>query len=266
MDITVYVEGVDVARKAFALVETIGDLPAGYELRVVDLTNGSPPGLPAEVLRVMLLRREQALPLLLVDGEAALSGRLPSAFEVLSLLPDDGTRRTLVAQADSAVEFATPSRMHISLNVTSLDVALPFYRVLFGAGPSKLKPYYAKFELEDPPINFTINERPFQRAPKEGPVGHFGIQVKSSETVQAAKLRYEAAGFNVEEETQTACCYAVQTKIWVADPDLNKWEVYVVTQDDAEAGCGPTCICLPCYMDMRASYANGTPAAAEVVQ
>ena len=29
------------------------------------------------------------------------------------------------------------------------------------------------------------------------------------------------------------CCYAVQDKVWAADPDGNKWEVYVVLDDDA---------------------------------
>ncbi|MBV9597015.1 MAG: VOC family protein [Chloroflexi bacterium] len=262
MDIAIYVDGPSAMGKTRNLIQAIGSLPGDHSIQIVDIAQPPPDGVPAEVLRVLLLRKEEALPLMLVDGEAALSGRLPSAYEVLSVLPDDGTRPALVDCADSAVEFATPSRLHISLNVRSLDVSLPFYKVLFGAEPSKLKPFYAKFELEDPPINFAVNERPFEAPIKEGAVGHFGIQVKSSETVRAARARYEAAGFHVEEETQTACCYAVQTKIWVADPDLNKWEVYVVTEDDSEAGCGPTCICLPCYMQMRPSYATRAAAGA----
>jgi hypothetical protein len=28
------------------------------------------------------------------------------------------------------------------------------------------------------------------------------------------------------------CCYALQDKSWVADPDGNEWEVFVVHQDN----------------------------------
>jgi hypothetical protein len=28
------------------------------------------------------------------------------------------------------------------------------------------------------------------------------------------------------------CCYAVQNKVWATDPDGNKWEVYVVLDND----------------------------------
>ena len=44
-------------------------------------------------------------------------------------------------------------------------------------------------------------------------------------------------------EEATACCYAVQDKVWAVDPDGHKWEVFVVLEADAkdelfaEAGC-----------------------------
>jgi hypothetical protein len=31
---------------------------------------------------------------------------------------------------------------------------------------------------------------------------------------------------------QTSCCYAVQDKTWVSDPDENEWEVFVVLEDN----------------------------------
>jgi hypothetical protein len=31
--------------------------------------------------------------------------------------------------------------------------------------------------------------------------------------------------------------------VWVGDPDGNRWEVYVVTEADADEGCGADCVC-----------------------
>lgn len=38
----------------------------------------------------------------------------------------------------------------------------------------------------------------------------------------------------------TNCCYAIQDKIWVSDPDGNEWEVFVVNEDNLEesTNCG----------------------------
>lgn len=241
MDIAIYVDKSAHLEKAKELVTTIGRLPDGTAVRVIDVPAAGN-SLPAEVFRVMMKRRDGAFPLLLVDGEPALSGRLPTSHEIVSLLPEDPTRPALVTSADSAVQFGSVSRAHVSLNVKSIDVSLPFYKVLFGTEPTKIKPYYAKFEIEDPPMNFTLNERPFEEL-KEGPVGHFGIQAKDSERILEAKNRYLAAGFAVEEESQTACCYAVQTKIWLGDPDGNRWEVFITTDDQSNVFCPIDCLC-----------------------
>ena len=243
MDIAIYVADASAATKVSNLVQAVGALPEGYSIRSVNLDELPPDGIPAEVIKVMLRRQGESLPLMLVDGEPALSGRLPTAYEILSLLPDDGTRPAVITSAESTAQFEGNRRMHVSLNVRSLDVSLPFYKVLFGAGPVKLKPFYAKFELAEPLINFTLNERPFERPTEEGAVNHFGIQVSSSDAILEYKARYEAAGFHVEEELQTACCYAVQTKIWVGDPDGNRWEVFVTTDPEANAFCPPDCLC-----------------------
>lgn len=253
MDIAIYVGDEQSTTRCTAMAQQLGDLPEGHTLRVVDVSQPSAEGLPAEVVQVMLKRGERALPLMTVDGEPALSGRLPTAYEVVSLLPDDGTRPTLVTTADSAVDFPTQARIHVSLNVTSLDTSLPFYRMLFDTEPTKLKPYYAKFELDVPPMNITVNERPFEKPKEEGAVGHFGIQVKSSDEVTSAKERFLKAGYYVEEETQTACCYAVQTKCWVGDPDGNRWEVFVTTEPEATEFCPADCLC----------YARMSPTAIE---
>jgi hypothetical protein len=50
-----------------------------------------------------------------------------------------------------------------------------------------------------------------------------------------------------EVEEQTTCCYAIQDKVWVNDPDGAPWEVYTVLADaPAESGLsgGGQC-CIP---------------------
>jgi hypothetical protein len=45
---------------------------------------------------------------------------------------------------------------------------------------------------------------------------------------------------------QTNCCYAIQDKTWVTDPDGNEWEVFVVLEDNLSetdqsiSCCAPT--------------------------
>jgi catechol 2,3-dioxygenase-like lactoylglutathione lyase family enzyme len=145
--------------------------------------------------------------------------------------------------------FPGNSRIHVSLNVTDLGRSLHFYMHFFGVEPAKVRQGYAKFDLQDPPINFSINENPLDTRSQ----GHLGVQVKSTRAVQDMLGRLQAEGFKIISEDGTECCYAVQTKLWVADPDGNRWEVFVTTEPDAEQGCGPDCIC---HQEFERSFAQ----------
>lgn len=136
-----------------------------------------------------------------------------------------------VQEKNSAVEFATTTRVHVAINATNIERSLPFYKVLFGQEPTKLRPGYAKFEVANPPVNFTLNEN--ANFTPGGTLSHFGIQVKSTHEVTGAKSRFIDSGLATFEEDQVSCCYAVQDKVWVTDPDGNSWEVFVVTEADA---------------------------------
>jgi len=145
----------------------------------------------------------------------------------------------IVQDLPSAVDFGTDKRPHINLNVTSLKDSLPFYRALFNARPTKLRDDYAKWECAEPPVNLSILENTTGQKTR----GHFGIEVKTTEAVNEYLQRLKRVRVKVEAtEQNVACCYSVQTKIWAADPDGNHWEVFVVTED-ADEGCGATCIC-----------------------
>jgi catechol 2,3-dioxygenase-like lactoylglutathione lyase family enzyme len=140
----------------------------------------------------------------------------------------------------SAVDFPNTRRPHISLNVRNVQRSSWFYRLLFNQTPVKTRPDYVKFEPVDPPVNFTINEH----ADAVDRDGHFGIEVKDVESVARYIERFKAAGLEVDAtETQVSCCYSVQDKAWVVDPDGNHWEIFVVTNNEAAEGCGLSCIC-----------------------
>jgi catechol 2,3-dioxygenase-like lactoylglutathione lyase family enzyme len=116
---------------------------------------------------------------------------------------------------------------HVSLNVSNVDASVAFYEKAFGIAATKLRPGYAKFDLSEPSLNLTMSE-----APRTGVnVSHFGIQVASTDDVTEAKNRFDAAGLPTFSEQDTSCCYAVQDKVWIEDPDGNSWEVFVVKGD-----------------------------------
>ena len=119
------------------------------------------------------------------------------------------------------------SRVQLSLNVSDLDAAVAFYSRLFGTEPAKLRPGYANFAIEDPPLKLVLN------SPGNGPGGtinHLGVEVNSAEEVSSAETRLAAAGLDTEPEPGAVCCYALQDKVWAHDPDGLAWEYYTVLQ------------------------------------
>ena len=48
-------------------------------------------------------------------------------------------------------------RMHIGMKVDDLDDAIAFYSRLFGAEPTLKRDDYAKWMLDDPRVNFSID-------------------------------------------------------------------------------------------------------------
>jgi predicted enzyme related to lactoylglutathione lyase len=107
-------------------------------------------------------------------------------------------------------------RPHLALTVSSIDRSIPFYEALFGVAPTKVRPGYAKFEVADPALNFTLNQ-----GARDGGLGafnHAGIQVATTEDVLAARERLVAAGLAAFDEMDTTCCYARGDKVWVRDP------------------------------------------------
>jgi catechol 2,3-dioxygenase-like lactoylglutathione lyase family enzyme len=153
-------------------------------------------------------------------------------------------REEFVMNTQSAVEFSTNSRIHLGLAVKNLKQSRAFYRTLFGEEPSKIRPHYTKFEMAEPPVNLSLNEVDGQTGPNH-PVSHFGIQVKSNEAVKQVAERLSRAGIATQLEEHVTCCYAVQNKVWASDPDGNKWEVYVVLDNDGAHHHSSAAECCP---------------------
>lgn len=119
-------------------------------------------------------------------------------------------------------------KTHVSLKVTDLDKSIEFYTKMLGVAPVKVKTDYAKFDVANPPLNLALNK---SRLTAGGQLSHLGVQVKSTEDVLTIAKRWESNGLLTLEEMGTDCCYALQDKVWVADPDGAQWEVFAVLGD-----------------------------------
>jgi len=133
------------------------------------------------------------------------------------------------------------SRVQLALNVTDIEAAVDFYTKLFGTEPAKRRPGYANFAIAEPPLKLVLIENESGRGTGViGALNHLGVEVASSQEVQAATARLSTEGLDPDVQDSTTCCYAVQDKAWVNDPDGAPWEVYTVLADapeESDLGC-----------------------------
>lgn len=139
------------------------------------------------------------------------------------------------------------SRVQLALNVSNVDEAVDFYSKLFGAEPAKRRPGYANFAIAEPPLKLVLFEAEGARGRGvAGALNHLGVEVESRDEVASATSRLSAEGLDTRVEDETTCCYAVQDKVWVEDPDGAPWEVYTVLADSpgsADLGCCADACC-----------------------
>jgi hypothetical protein len=124
-------------------------------------------------------------------------------------------------------------RFHVHVAVDDLTQSIVFYSALFAAGPSVVKPDYAKWMLDDPRVNFAISTRG-----KQPGLDHLGIQAESGDELQEIHARLHKAVGNVIEQGQTACCYAKSEKSWIDDPAGIAWETFHTTGESTDYGDG----------------------------
>ncbi len=118
------------------------------------------------------------------------------------------------------------SRIQLALSVSNVDEAVDFYSKLFDTKPAKLRPGYANFAIDEPPLKLVLIQDP----ESAGRMNHLGVEVFSTAEVGAAERRLSTEGLETKAE-EGACCYAEQQKVWVTDPDGAPWEIYTVLGD-----------------------------------
>jgi catechol 2,3-dioxygenase-like lactoylglutathione lyase family enzyme len=142
-------------------------------------------------------------------------------------------------------------KMHVGINVTDLNKSIEFYSKVFNVEPLKVKQDYAKFLLDHPELNFTLN---LKDEVSGNQVGHFGFQVENLQEVLQHKERLEKLGFFAREEMDVTCCYATQDKFWVTDPDGNEWEFFYSKGDvesmEIDSAC---CTTQPVKVEIKTS-------------
>lgn len=135
-------------------------------------------------------------------------------------------------------------RTHLSLNVQNVPRSVEFYKKVFGVEPQKQTESYAKFDLKNPALNFSM-----QSGGSVSRVSHWGIEVESAEEVQRWEQHFREQGLLEYTEKDVECCYARQDKAWVKDPDGNALEVFFVSEQlpieenksQEKSCCAPTC-------------------------
>jgi catechol 2,3-dioxygenase-like lactoylglutathione lyase family enzyme len=147
-----------------------------------------------------------------------------------------------------AAESAKARKAHVAIHVKDVGASIEFYRKLFGMEPCKVRTGYAKFDVANPPLNFALNEA---AEAGQGALSHLGIQVDSTAEVLAVRQSWRERGLQPRDEMKTECCFALQDKAWVRDPDGNEWEVFAVLKDNLpekplaeKTCCVPDC-CAP---------------------
>jgi len=139
-------------------------------------------------------------------------------------------------------------RFHVHLHVDDLAKNIGFYSQLFSRDPARVESDYAKWMLDDPPVNFAISTRGSGYG-----VDHFGIQAESADELAELKSQAEAASLVLEDQGTASCCYARSDKYWVTDPQGLAWEhfhtlgtipVYGQSRDES-AGTPTTSACCP---------------------
>jgi catechol 2,3-dioxygenase-like lactoylglutathione lyase family enzyme len=143
------------------------------------------------------------------------------------------------------MEVPVVSRVQLALNVSDIEEAIEFYSKLFGTQPAKRHPGYANFAIVDPPLKLVlIEDMHAVRTGVTGALNHLGVEVETPDEVKATFLRLNDEGLTTKYEDNTTCCYALQDKVWVGDPDGAPWEVYTVLADaptETEVGGDGSC-------------------------
>ncbi len=120
-------------------------------------------------------------------------------------------------------------KLHISLKVEDLDQSIQFYSTLFDKSPDIVRKDYAKWDVEDPCVNFVIESG-------RGEIGfdHLGIQVENQQQLDKLMVRINQSDRPQLGLQTTTCCYAKSDKAWVRGTANERWEAFLTHSHDSE--------------------------------
>src|SRR5258708_36709019 len=106
-------------------------------------------------------------------------------------------------------------KVNVALNVSDVKKSTEFYGKMLGLKPMKERIGYAKFDVQNPPLNLTLNQ---VAEVGKGRLSHLGIQVSSTHDVYATKQKCIEPGLLKSMEMKKTGCIALQNKTWVKNP------------------------------------------------
>ncbi len=147
------------------------------------------------------------------------------------------------------------SKFHVAVYVSSIPDAVERYRRLLGIEPAKVRRDYAKFELQDPPVVFSLNV-----GGEPGTLSHLGVRYPTTGEVATEMARVKQRELPLFQQEGTTCCYAKADKFWVRDADGIAWEMYSLIEDaETETAADPE---LRAFLQQGAHGSAGLGAAA----
>ncbi len=120
-------------------------------------------------------------------------------------------------------------KLHLSLAVKDFEASLGFYSDLFKLEPAVQRDGYAKWDVQDPPVNFSI-----EQSEQDSGVDHLGIQADSEDELAELAERVRHSGQPYIDVERTDCCHARMDKAWVKGMADEKWEVFITHRHDLE--------------------------------
>ncbi len=120
-------------------------------------------------------------------------------------------------------------KLHVSMKVGDFESAIRFYSAMFNQEPLIRKAGYAKWDVQDPAVNFVI-----EAGDGDGRLDHLGIQVESSTELDSLADRMRGMGRPFLDVQRTTCCYAKMEKAWVKGAAGEKWEAFLTHSQDQE--------------------------------
>lgn len=132
-------------------------------------------------------------------------------------------------------------KTHVHFSTSDLSRSVEFYQTLLQSRPATVRTDYALFVTDDPGFELALSTG--EQSRMEG--AHFGLAVASVAEVNRAIERLRAGGYETAVEREATCCYANQTKVWTADPDGRRWEVYTVHRETDQRDSDDPAPCCP---------------------